>query len=569
MKKRDLIVLILLILAVVAVAFFIYNSFFEEEINSISKKEMSSGKTIPEAKVVISEKQKFIDSAISFAEKIVESSFTEEILEYPEELDVKGNWNVAVALYYQGEIIGEGASKEEVFSKALEKATEKAVIRGKFKGLSLENIKDLTFLISLSDSMGEVFSFVGKNKKGKESLGDLVLVFNIDKELIKEKIKEGKEFLLRMENSEKHGFYKKYQAGEDYLPPRIHTVYSASIIYTFLYMNDLEKDEEILNSLSKWGEFLLFMQNKEKGEALGAFHYSYFLDEEEKEMRFPVGTSALSIFTLLKMYEVTGDSDYLEAAKLAGDWLVTIQEDDGSMKPYLRYEEGKWFSGKKESLLYNGQCLSALSKLYQVTNQEKYYLAASKIAKRFVGKYEEAQGYIVGEYREKNPISNAWAVMSLMDFCKAENNEYYKTIIFELIDLILENQIKDETDLRNFGRWEGAYSTSGIGWLSEVTGEVYRFCLKENREDCQKYKEAVLRGIRWIIQRTYSENNSFMLENPERAQGGIFWNDSYRYVRTDSVCHGGNSYVRILNNLNDGTLIFLPERSLEEILIKF
>jgi len=555
MEKKSLIILIILVLAVAAVVFFIYNSFFEEEIDNISKKENSSEKITSEAKVAISEKQKFIDSAISFAEKVVKSYFTEEVLEYPEELDVKGDWDITVTLYYQGEIIGEETSKEKVFAEALEKATEKAVIKGKSKGLGLENIKDLTFLISLSNSVGEIFSFVGKDKKGKESLGDLVLIFNIDKELIKEKIKEGKEFLLRMEDSEKYGFYKKYQAREDYLLPRIHTVYSASIIYTFLYINDLEKDEEILNSLPKWGNFLLSMQNKEKGRAFGAFHYSYFLDTDEKEMRFPVGTSALSVFTLLRLYEITGNPKYLRAAELAGDWLVTMQRENGSMKPYLKYQEGNWFSGKKESLLYNGQCLSALSKLYRATNQEKYYLAASKIARRFVGKYEEAQGYIVGEYRDKNPISNAWAVMSLMDFCKVENNEYYKTIIFELIDLILENQIKDETDLRNFGRWEGAYSTSGVGWLSEVTGEVYKFCLKENREDCQKYKEAVLRGI--------------MLKNPERAQGGIFWNDSYRYVRTDSVCHGVNSYVRILDNLDDGTLVSLSERTLEEILGQF
>ena len=141
--------------------------------------------------------------------------------------------------------------------------------------------------------------------------------------------------------------------------------------------------------------------------------------------------------------------------------------------------------------------------------------------------------------------------MSLMDFYQVSQIDYHKDIIFELADKILGNQIKDPNDPLNYGRWKGAYSTSGIGWISEVNGEVYRFC-KEQREgspDCDKYKDAVERAIRWLIQNTYSEENTFFLENPEKAIGGIFWNKQNKYVRTDSVCHALNGYTRIINDL--------------------
>ena len=36
-------------------------------------------------------------------------------------------------------------------------------------------------------------------------------------------------------------------------------------------------------------------------------------DKEQKEMRFPVGTSALNIFTLLRLYELTNELKYLES----------------------------------------------------------------------------------------------------------------------------------------------------------------------------------------------------------------------------------------------------------------
>ncbi len=385
---------------------------------------------------------------------------------------------------------------------------------------------------------------------------DLALIRNLDKELIRQKIDQGKEFLFRAMHENEHGFYKKYDALEDGFGDRLHTVYSASIIYTFLYINDFERDERILDQASGWGDFLISMQNKNKGDKrYGAFHYSYYLDNKEKEKKFVVGTSALSIFTLLRLHYLTGESKYLESAKLAGDWLITMQEPDGSMEPYVRYSDGKWVHGTKESLLYNGQVLSSLSRLYGVTGEKKYYGTAEMIAKRFAEKYEEEKGYIEGEYREKNPISNSWVVMSLMDFYKVNQDNYYKEIIFELSDIILGNQIKDTNDLLNYGRWNGAYSTSGNAWISEVMAEMYRFCKEQGREDCDKYKDAVVKAIRWLIQNTYSENNTSFLKNPERAIGGIFWNEQNKYVRTDSVCHALNSYTRIIHYLEDGPLI--------------
>ena len=416
--------------------------------------------------------------------------------------------------------------------------------------MAMEKNKNL-FCIILAIS---VLVIVGISYKLESD--DLVVIRNLDKELIRQKIEQGKEFLFRAMHENEHGFYKKYDALEDDFGNRLHTVYSASIIYTFLYINDFEKDERILEQVSDWGNFLISMQNKdEEDQRYGAFHYSYYLDSKEKEKRFVVGTSALSIFTLLSLYDLTDESKYLESAELAGDWLIKMQKTDGSMNAYVRYSDGKWVYGTKESLLYNGQVLSSLSKLYGVTGEKKYYDAAEKIANRFAEKYEEENGYIEGEYREKNPISNSWVVMSLMDFYKVNQDDYYKRIIFELSDIILGDQIKETNNLLQYGRWDGAYSTSGTAWISEVMTEMYRFCKEQNKEDCDKYKDAVVMAIRWLIQNTYSEKNTFFLENPERAIGGVFWNQQNKYVRTDSVCHALNCYTRIMDDLEDGLLI--------------
>lgn len=468
-----------------------------------------------------------------------------------------GDWRVSLSLYYQGKeqakVKGEGKNISQALAdgviKIKEKTTEEEIQKGRF-------------LISFS-SFDESFDFIEYEGEGKELKGDLIPIREMDKELIVEKLEEGKDFLFRMMHPEKKGFYKRYDAVYDSFQERIHTVYSASIVYTLMKIDNIYPDERVDKMLADWGNFLLSMQDL-TGETRGAFHYSYYTDTREKELRFVVGTAALNIFTLLDMYERTAEENYLEAAELAGDWLLTMQREDGVMKPYKEYENGEWQEGNKESLLYNGQVLSALSRLYEATEKEDYYNTANKIATHFVDKVGREGCFLGDEYRSPNPISSAWVVMSLWDFYKIDSKTEYKNLILDCSRHLAKRQMKETEDPLYKGRWNLAFSTSGNGWLAEVMMEMYHFCQQEKGEDCDIYKESVVQVIRWLIQHTYSQENSFYLENPERAQGGLFWDYDDKYVRTDSVCHGLNAYAGIVEDLEEGTLISLPEENLNK-----
>jgi hypothetical protein len=243
-----------------------------------------------------------------------------------------------------------------------------------------------------------------------------------------------------------------------------------------------------------------------------------------------------------------------------------MQKPDGIMKTYMRYEGGKWLYGTKESLLYNGQVLSALSRLYIVTGDERYYDTAKRIADHFTERVENEGCYLGDDYRWKNPISSAWVIMSLLDFYKINKDDYYKDIIFKCGSELLERQETDVSTPLYCGSFHRAYSTSGNGWLAEVMMEMFRFCQEHDMEDCDRYKEATLKVILWIIQNTYSKENTFFLSEPDKALGGIFWNYENRYVRTDSLCHGLNAYIGIATYLEDGLLLSIPEEPFEKIL---
>jgi len=581
-----------------------------------------------------SENDQFRNLTVQFVRTVAEDYFAQRQTQHPKELNISGNWDLEIVIYHAGETKGEGEyrAQREALSLALETAIRNA-LDAKDQDLDEEDLVDMRFRVnfwhggSFSSQVDTVFSllrfpdydrdqslseynqlysFIEHNDEGKELIEDLVITRSLDKELILEQIERGKEFLFSTEHPDEHGFYKYADLDGD-LGNRLHTVYSASIIYTYLRLYDFDQnqrimekvpkwadillsifdqnerimekvpewadlflsifgqDERIMEKVPEWADFLLSMQSKEE-ETYGAFHYSYYFETGVKQQRFVVGTTALSIFTLLDLYERTDDSRYLESAILGGDWLTTMQRTDGIMKASKEYVNEEWSEGSKESLLYNGQVLSALSRLYIVTGEQKYYDTAKAIADHFTRRVEQEGCYLGDDYRTPNPISSAWVIMSLLDFYKINEEDFYKDIILECGSDLLKRQETDVSSPVYYGSWQRAYSTSGNGWLAEVMMEMYHFCREHDAEECDRYKEALTRVILWVIQNTYSAENTFLLEEPDRAIGGIFWNYENRYVRTDSLCHGLNAYIGIFDDLDDGVLLALPEESFEVIL---
>jgi len=544
---------------------------------------------------VYTDSDQFRNICVQFVRTVAENHLDGQPTQYPAELEIKGSWELDITIYHQGEIKGAGGSKgeDEILSLTLEEATLNALEEAHSK-FTKEDLEEVTFLVTFSypphfftqvDNLFQLiprffeydyshsfclddrsFSFIEYEGEGKEFVEGLVIIRSLDKQLMLQKIEQGKEFLFRAMHEDEHGFYKKYDTENDYFGSRLHTVYSASIIYTLLKIYDFDQDERILEGIPEWGDFLLSMQSKDE-ETYGAFHYSYYPSSGTKEGSFPVGTTALSIFTLLDLYERTDDSRYLESAKLGGDWLTTMQRPDGIMYAYKnQYSGGEWAYGENESLLYNGQVLSALSRLYMITGETRYYDAAEGIAQHFSARVEKEGCFLGDDYRWANPISSAWVAMSLLDFYQINKEDYHKNIILKCSDDLLKRQAKDINHPLYHGSWYRAYSTSGNGWLAEVMMEMYRFCQEQNMDGCDEYKEAIVRVIRWVIQNTYSEENTFFLKEPEKAIGGIFWNYENRYVRTDSLCHALNAYAGMMDDWEDGTLLSLPEQPIGVIL---
>ncbi len=498
------------------------------------------------------------DPLIGFVRNVTANHYLDRPVEYPFELDIEGDWEIAVVHYLHGEIKGEAVGKGANLTRALEDA-----VRGCMNNeLSYYELNFSRFNIQFREPMR--YSFIEFRGEAVELTGDTVPIYELDKQMIGEAIQDAKKYLVRVIDPEVTGAHKYYYALDDTFENRIHCIYTASLMFSLMRIYDFDRDESLWPHIMNCSEFLLSMQNKDKdSRAYGGFYYSYYFENDEKEEKFVVGTTSKTIFTLLMLYERTGEKKFLEAAELAADWLLTMQKDDGTVKSYTRQVSGKWYSSTQFSFLFNGQVLSALSRLYLVDGKQKYYDGAEKIAKVFAAEVEE-QGYYLGDdYRSPNPVSSSWAILALFDFAKASGDDYYMNMVMNNSASLLRRQFTDDSNVLSYGRWDASQTTSGNGWLDEVFMEIYHYRKQNDMGGLDTYLTALTRVTRYIMQNTYTEQNCYMVKNPAMAVGGAYWNSDNRYVRTDSVCHAVNAFAGIYHELDDNKILVTVPREQE------
>ena len=500
------------------------------------------------------------EQIITLVRDTAENYFIDNLACNRSDLEIEMDWEVEIFIYHLGVLKEKGTGNNSTLSLSLEGATRNA-LNGDLSDIIVLNSR---FLISILSPI--VHSFIIYNEKGYEVIGGGLLPTRyLNKELIHQKIEQAKEYLYRMIDKKDYGVHKYYFALDDNFENRLHTIYTSSTIYSLLKIYDYTNDDAILQYALNCGEFILSMQNRNSGTiGYGAFHYSLFLKSRTTTEYYVVGTTSKTIFTLLMLYNKTGDNKYMESARLGADWLLTMQNPDGSILSWVEKANGIWVYSTKESYLYSGQVLSALSRIYDATGKQEYYDAAQKIAQRFAGIIEDRGYYLGDDYRNPNPISSSWVLLSLFDFYKISQDEIFLDHVINSSEYLIRRQRSDTKDLLNLGRWEGSYTTSGNGWLSEVMVEIYQFFKDTDLINSDYYKQQIINSIRWLIQHTYSEENSFLIKNPKIANGGLIWYFEGRElkVRTDSVCHGVNGYVGIIDDLVDGTLISIPAKNL-------
>lgn len=477
-------------------------------------------------------------------------------------------WSAKVAIYSNGQEIGSGKAENQSLSKTLREATQIACQKAHLQSAQLKTARiKVTFYSPPDDRQYNIISDKNHPNWGLELIGNVIPVRQLDTALLKTRIQAEKAYLLRIMDPNLHAFFKRYNSKQDKKENKLRTIYTASSLFTLLKVNDVFPDPVIKKQIEPIAKFLLSMQ-EHTGDELGAFHYSYNKETKQKDNRFVVGTASKTIFTLILLYERTHDAKYLNSAKEAANWLIKKVDAQGHVNPVVKQVNGKKVQKTKQSFLYSGQVLSALSRLYAVNKDPAYYETATHIAERMAKTVENKGAFIGDAYRTPNSVTTSWVVMGLLDYAKINSDPRYRKIITSSAQALVQHQINAPWDAFNEGRLMDIITTSGNGWVNEVMTILYPFCKDQKMAECASYKRFIVHSSRWLVQNVYTEQNMFAIKNPSVAEGGVIRNFAQKSVRTDAVCHGLNSLVGLLSivGTENQALQFLPERPIDEVI---
>lgn len=455
-----------------------------------------------------------------------------------------GEWRLHGSLYVDGRVVAHEASLGATLEAAGQRLGARIAANASAEALQRGRL----FVEVVGPRVdGRLVEYQGRALK---VVGDVTVVESIDRERVLATVREMREYLLRQVDPVHHAFFKVYSARQDRRQEHLRVTYTASGLWTLLQMRDVEPDPRIDALVEPMVGFLLSMQVAE-GPHAGAFHYSFDGKTGKKRERYVVGTTAKTVFTLLELHRRTGEARFLDAARRAGDWLLTRVQANGYVFPETSFSlsRAEWISYEKHSVLYSSETLSALAQLARVTGARKYRRAATRIARQLVAQ-GEASGWVYGDdYRMPNTISTSWVAMALLDYTRIDRDRRMSAALFTIAHQVRSRQITKSLRLLDDGRYMDIWATSGNGWMNEVLVPVYQRCVAEGRDRCDQFRAAIQRTARWLIQNTYSPENSFHLPNPARARGGSIRNDQVEQVRTDAVCHAANSLIGLLRLL--------------------
>ena len=230
----------------------------------------------------------------------------------------------------------------------------------------------------------------------------------------------------------------------------------APVAYALLELEKLENDfgkkAEYEKLAMDIGEVLLNSQVKEKEDELfGALlsRYRYYGKAIRSFHRLlgPNDTSYSVKWALLPLYEKTKDERYLEASRIALDWIEkTIYRLDFIPSHYY-YEDKIW---EDKAFVDTGFCVEGFEQYQRIAGDRNYTDTMDYLMRRFMKQFKLETGYFGQNYFPGKGVDDrlftrghAWVLEGLLSCCRAIGGEYYKKETESLCRKLVQVQKED------------------------------------------------------------------------------------------------------------------------------
>lgn len=345
--------------------------------------------------------------------------------------------------------------------------------------------------------------------------------------------------------------------------------------------------DKLKHAMHLGADWILTMQ-----ESSGRFQYWYdpignqFSSKRDDNFLRQAGTS----FSLMLIYEMTGDSRYLEAARRSVGYLLGFKKQLHDDKAYFlfykkaklggislpmltmlkirqltgttefdeiltqlanmilflqaKYQTGQYKStyvylgdyeyeknAGWESKIYPGEALFALANMYQAFGDVRY---------------KQSMDWALEFYYQERWKSHAflpWTISAFVSLYQQTGKQRYADYVFFLSNRLLTQQNLDGDD-EVYGSFHGLPSANTGSYMEGLGDAIYLAQIIGDKQRLQLYQDRAKMGYRWLLLLQYTESDIANLKRPEMAHGGFRKTLADSQLRIDNTQHAISAFAR-------------------------
>ena len=247
---------------------------------------------------------------------------------------------------------------------------------------------------------------------------------------------------------------------------------------------------------------------------------------------------------LLRAFVASPDFDerYREHARKTADGILSLMNEDGSFRPWLKEPDYEYDSDYLLTF-YSGEAILALLEYANAADSRHYYEAAVK-----------AQDYSIDLYvthMKENyyPAYVPWHTQSLRLLYDETGDMHYAEAVFLLNDELLK--IQDTTDVvgrfydPDFPQYGSPHSSSDAVY-TEGLAHAYHVARKAgDSERAERYRAALTIAVENLQSLQYSASEAKTFPRPKKVAGAIRISKTNGEIRVDCVQHAIDAYRAI------------------------
>ncbi len=357
-------------------------------------------------------------------------------------------------------------------------------------------------------------------------------------------IRYGAEYLAR-ETDRRGKFTYRYYPDTDRTSGDYNMLRHAGTTYSMFQSYRLHPDERVFEAASRaMGYFQARMKEDE------AHPGEWFILDGGKRKRAKLGGAGLGLLAHVEMEKARpGSADYAAMFGLARH-LLRMQREDGSFDSFYDWD-GKERSIRK-SIFYAGEAILGLTRLHQLTGEERWLDAAVLGADYLVNRRWVSLGLRIYVPQD------AWLLQALEELDRVRPDDRRADYAFDIAAVIARHKLMDPEvtppDLVG-GDLAGLSSlpmSSNAGSFGEALGAAARLEARR-RPDATTCRTWADRNLGMQLRNQFTEANSWFLADPARAHGGFRSRPNDHEIGNDVVQHNISGLFGLLQVMDPST----------------